>query len=130
MTHPTGTTGTQDAAFAIEALVARLLVIGTYVAVALVLAGVFGMLLTGVDPMAHGARPTFDLGRVPGDLLALRPQGFLWTGIVTVMALPIGRVVVAGFGFLAARDRRLALVSLLVLLVVLASIAAALVLGG
>jgi hypothetical protein len=42
-----------------------------------------------------------------------------------VLALPLGRVVVAGGGFLAARDHRLAHVSLAVLLVVLGSIAAA-----
>ena len=38
---------------------------------------------------------------------------------------PIGRVIVAGVGFLTAHDRRMALISLLVLLVVLASIVAA-----
>ena len=63
-------------------------------------------------------------------MLALQPAGFLWAGIVLVIALPIGRVVVAGVGFLAARDRRMALISLLVLLVVLASIVAAIGLEG
>jgi uncharacterized membrane protein len=115
-----------DAAVAIEAAIARLLTIGTYVAIALVLVGVLGMLAAGVDPLSHATPPSFDLARLPGDLVALRPEGFLWAGLVTVLALPVGRVVVAGVGFLAANDRRLALVSLAVLLVVLASVVAAL----
>ncbi len=118
-----------DAALAIEAAIARLLIVGTYAAIGLVLIGVAGMLLTGVDPLAHGTPPAFDLGRLPGDLLALRPEAFLWTGLVTVLALPVGRVVVAGISFLGVGDRRLALVSLAVLLVVISSIIAALALG-
>ena len=128
---PTTPTRTRaDAALAIESTIARLLVLGIYLAMALVLIGVVGMLLAGVDPLAHGTPPGFDLGRVPGDILALRPEGFLWAGLVMVVALPVGRVVVAGVGFLGARDRRLALVSLGVLFVVLASVAAALLLEG
>jgi uncharacterized membrane protein len=115
-----------DAALAIESTIARLLVFGTYVAIAFVLVGVVGMFAQGVDPLAHGTPPGFDLGRLPGDLVALRPEGFLWTGLVTVLGLPVGRVVVAGIGFFAAHDRRLTLVSLAVLLVVLASVLAAL----
>jgi uncharacterized membrane protein len=118
-----------DAA-AIEALIARLLVVGTYLAMGLVLLGVIGMLLTGVDPLHHGTPPPFDLAQIPADLVALRPEGFLWLGIGTVIALPIGRVIVAGVGFLATQDRRLALVSLGVLLVVTASIVAAIGLEG
>lgn len=122
--------GTRDAALSIEAAIGRLLIGGTYVAIGLVLVGVAGMLLTGVDPLVHGTPPGFDLGRIPADVVALRPEGFLWAGLVTVLALPIGRVVVSGVGFLAAHDRRLALVSLAVLLVVLLSIVTALGLEG
>ncbi|MEI7743511.1 MAG: DUF1634 domain-containing protein, partial [Chloroflexota bacterium] len=110
------TPGRADVAFRMEAAIARLLIIGTYAAMALTLAGVVLTFASGTDPLAHGAIPTFDLGRIPGDLLALRPEGFLWAGVLTIVALPIGRVVVAGVGFLAARDMRLALVSLLVFL--------------
>jgi uncharacterized membrane protein len=122
---PPAAAGSRDPGPAIETLVARLLVLGTWAAVGLVLAGVLGMLLTGVDPLDHGERPEFHLGRIPADVLALRPTGFLWAGLVTVLLLPIGRVVVSGIGFLVARDRRLALVSLAVLVVVIVSIAAA-----
>jgi uncharacterized membrane protein len=119
-----------DAAYALETVVARLLVAGTWLAMGLVLVGVVLMLVTGVDPLAHGAVPPFDVARIPSDIVALRPEGFLWAGIVLIIGLPIGRVIVAGVGFLAAGDRRLALVSLLVFLVVVVSIGAALGLEG
>jgi uncharacterized membrane protein len=113
-----------------EATIGRLLVAGTWIAMALIAAGVVLTLTTGIDPLDHGAIPPFDLGSIPGAILALRPEGFLWAGIVLVIALPIGRVAVAGLGFVAARDWRLALISALVLLVVLVSIAAATALEG
>lgn len=119
-----------DAAPGLETVIARLMTTGTYLAMGLVLVGVAGMLLAGVDPLAHGTPPAFDLGRIPGDLVALRPEGFLWAGIIVVMGIPIGRVVVAGLGFLRVGDRRMATVSLAVLLVVGASILAALGLEG
>ena len=116
---------TRQTAYAIESLVARILVVGTWVAVGLILIGVLGMIASGIDPMAHPPVPAFDLAAIPGDLVALRPAGFIWTGILVVMALPIGRVVVAGAGFFAAGERRLALISALVILVVGLSIVAA-----
>ena len=127
MTTSTGRTS-NEATFAIEVLVARLLQVGTYVAIGLVLIGVVGMQLAGIDPLALEVPPPFDLKAIPAQMLALEPIGFLWAGLVLVLCLPIGRVVVAGVGFLAAHDRRLALVSLAVLLVVLGSIISATVL--
>jgi uncharacterized membrane protein len=121
---PAGTTR-NAAADDMETLIGRLLVAGTWLAMGLVLVGLGLMLATGVDPLAHGGVPAFDPAAIPADVIALRPQGFLWAGISLIVLLPIGRVVVAGLGFLAAREPRLALVSLLVLLVVLISIAAA-----
>jgi hypothetical protein len=46
------------------------------------------------------------------------------------MSMPVARVVVSGLGFSAAGNRRLALVSLLVVLVLAASVVAAQGLGG
>jgi uncharacterized membrane protein len=127
VTTPTGRTS-NEATLAIEVLVARLLQVGTYVAMGLVLIGVVGTQLAGIDPLALDVPPPFDLKAIPAQMLALEPIGFLWAGLVLVLCLPIGRVVVAGVGFLAAHDRRLALVSLAVLLVVLGSIISATVL--
>ena len=117
--------GARQAATGIETLVARILVVGTYVAVALILVGVVLMLRAGIDPLAAGAFPPFDLSSIPGEIRDGDPTGFIWAGIVLVMALPIGRVVVAGAGFYAAGSRRLALVSALVVLVVTLSVVAA-----
>jgi len=132
-----GATGTMEASPAsgadtarrLESAVARLLTIGTRIAVSLVLIGVVLMLAAGVHPLTatFGA---FSLAAIPGDLVALRPEGFLWTGLLVVMAMPVGRVVVSGFGFFGAGDRRLALVSLLVVLVLTVSVIAAQGLGG
>ena len=119
-----------DAAPGIETVVARLLTVGTYLAIGLVLVGVVGMLRDGIAPLDHVAFPPFDLRQIPAEMLALEPAGFLWAGIVLVMCLPIGRVIVAGIGFFRVGDRRLALVSAGVVLVVFASIAAAIGLGG
>jgi uncharacterized membrane protein len=117
-------------AAALEVTIGHLLVAGTYLAMSLMVVGVVLMLAKGVDPLAHAAFPPFKLTAIPGQMLALDPIGFLWAGVVTIVALPVGRVVVAGLGFLAAGDRRLALVSLAVLAVVLVSVAAALGLEG
>ena len=119
-----GTSAATSAAEALEAAIGRLLVVGTWAAMALVLAGVLLLLASGMDPLTDEI-PPFDLRAIPSQVLALEPVGFLWAGIVLVILLPIGRVVVAGLAFVAARDWRLALVSFLVLLVVLVSIGAA-----
>jgi uncharacterized membrane protein len=63
-------------------------------------------------------------------MLALRPAGFLWAGLTVLVVLPIGRVLVSGAGFLAAGNRRLALVSALVIAVIAVSVVAALGLRG
>ena len=109
----------------IEALIARLLVVGTYVAIGFVLVGVVLMLGHGIDPLVHATAPAFDLAAVPSQIAALAPEGFLWAGLVTVLCLPIARVIVAGLGFARVGDRRLALVSVMVVLVIVVSILAA-----
>jgi uncharacterized membrane protein len=127
-TVPRSTERERETAARIESLAARLLTWGTRIALALILVGVVGLIVTGVDPITAIA-PGYSLGAIPGQLLALEPQGFLWAGLTVLIALPIGRVVVSGAGFLAAGDRRLALVSALVILVIIVSVVAALGLG-
>ena len=124
-----GATGS-EVAFAMEAAIGRLLLAGTWLAMALLAVGIALTLATGVDPLNHGGIPSYSLASLPAAVVALKPEGFLWAGVTLLIALPIGRVIVGGIGFLAARDLRLALVSLLVLLVVLVSVAAAIGLEG
>ena len=115
-----------DTAARLESLIGRLMVWGVYLAMTLIAIGIALAAVQGIDPLARGLEPALDPAGILGAMLALRPEGFLWAGIVLILAIPIGRVVVAGVGFLATGERRFALVSLLVLLVVLVSIVTAL----
>ena len=126
---PRVSASTRETAMRIESLAARLLTWGTRIALGFVFVGVLGILATGVDPITT-AIPPYSLAAIPGQVLALEPVGFLWAGLTLVVGLPLGRVVVSGAGFLAAGDRRLALISGLVLLVIAVSVVAALGLGG
>ena len=101
----------------IERLIGRVLVWLTYVSVALLVVGVILMFVNGISPL-DGA-PTFDPGAIPRDLPGLHPLGFLWLGLMVVLAAPIARVVLAGIGY--ARDRQWVMV--LVALGILAVIA-------
>lgn len=129
--RPEGTSPSMaDTAARLETIAARLLTWGTRLALGLILVGVLLMAATGVDPLAVRAFPPYSLPAIPGQLAALRPEGFVWAGLTLLVALPLGRVVVSGAGFLRAGDRRLALVAVLVLLVIAASVVAALGLEG
>jgi uncharacterized membrane protein len=114
----------------VDSLIGRLLTIGTWAAIAVILAGVAAMLLAGIDPLGVATAPGFILASIPADLVALRPEGFLWAGLLLVISLPVARVAVAGLGFFLAGERRLAAVSAAVLLVILFSVLAAVGLEG
>ncbi len=109
----------------LEVFISRLMVWGVYAAMALISIGIVLAGLAGIDPLARGLAPALDPAGIVSSMLALQPEGFLWAGIVLILAIPIGRVVVAGVGFLATGERRFALISLLVLLVVVISIVTA-----
>jgi uncharacterized membrane protein len=109
----------------VEALVARVLHLGTLAAMALLLIGVVLMLASGVDPLLAETVP-FDASTLVGDILALRAAGFLWLGIVLVIVLPIGRVALELAGATARRDRPMTLISGGILVVVLIAIGIAL----
>jgi uncharacterized membrane protein len=109
----------------LEVFIGRLMVWGVYAAMALISIGIVLAGLAGIDPLARGLEPALDPVGIVSAMLALQPEGFLWAGIVLILAIPIGRVVVAGVGFLATGERRFALISLLVLVVVIISIVTA-----
>lgn len=101
----------------LELAIARLLNLGAMVSVALLAAGVLLLVLAGrspLDPVDHAV----DFGRIPADLVALRPEGFLWLGLLAVIATPTSRVIASLLGFAVARDRTMALVSAGVLAVI------------
>lgn len=100
----------------LEGRVAVLLRLGTYVAVWLIMCGVILMLAGGRSPLDPA--PAFDPTRIVDDLIALQPAGFLWLGLLVVLATPAARVAVSVAGFVRAGEPRMAGVAVLVLLVI------------
>jgi len=100
----------------LESTIARLLSIGTYISIALVVAGVLLLLSSGASPLDPA--PGFDLGRIGADLAAGRPEGFLWLGIVGLILTPAARVVAALVGYARSGERPMVLVSILILVVI------------
>lgn len=117
-----------DPADRIEITIARVLGIGALVAVVLLAVGVALMVASGIDPEAV-TFPALDPARLVGDLLALRPEGFLWAGLVVVIATPVARVIGELMGFAMRGDRAMALVAAGILVVIGLSVAAAMVTG-
>lgn len=107
----------------VETFLGRLLVLMTYLSVVLLAIGVGLMFIAGISPL-DGA-PPFDAGSIPGDVIALRPTGFLWLGILAVLVTPIARVIVAGISFARARQWVMVLVAAGILVVIAASVASA-----
>jgi len=107
----------------VEQRIARLLNVGTLVAIVLVLIGVVMMLIQGIDPLqATGAtdpRATFSL------LAVGNPAGLIWLGTFVVVSLPIARVLVALVGFVREGDRPMALIAVAIVAVIALSIAIA-----
>ena len=110
-----------DAVDPIESAIARVLGVAALVAVGLLGAGVVLMILGGIDPTA-ATFPPFDLAQLIPDILALRPEGFLWAGVVVVIATPIVRVIGELIGFSLRREHGLALVAGGILVVVALSV--------
>jgi uncharacterized membrane protein len=116
-----------DPSASLEHTIARLLTIGTYLSIALLVIGLGLRLATGSGPSAG---PAFDLTRLVTDLLGLKPEGFLWLGLVVVVATPAARVVASLVGYLRRGEPRMAIVAALILLVIAASVALAVGLEG
>jgi uncharacterized membrane protein len=106
----------------LEARIARLLTMGTYASIALIVAGTLGFLAAGRSPLETA--PGFDLTRLPADLANLRPAGFLWLGLLGVIATPAARVVAALVGYARLGELRMAAVAALILVVIAAGVAA------
>jgi len=101
----------------VEARIARLLTVGTRLAVGLLTAGSLLLVAAGISPLAEDW-PPLDLRALPTDLLALEPAGFLWLGLLVTIATPLLRVGAATLGFGRAGERQLAALGIGVLVVV------------
>ena len=107
--------------------IGRLLIALTYVGTALLVVGVLLMVANGIPPTSGG--PSLDLASIPDDLVALRPAGFLWLGLLAVLATPITRVIAAAVGFALAGDRQMVVVAVATLVVIGVAIGSAVALG-
>jgi uncharacterized membrane protein len=107
--------------------IGRLLIVLTYIGTALLVVGVLLMVANGIAPSSGG--PSLDLASLVGDLVALRPAGFLWLGLLAVLATPITRVVAAAVAFWLAGDRRMVAVAVAILVVIGVAIGSAVALG-
>lgn len=113
---------TAPARHLLETRIGRLLGAGTLTAVGLLALGTLLLLVGGGSPL--DAAPAFDLGHLAADLAALRPAGLLWLGLAVVIATPVGRVAAALIGYLGTRERAMAAIAALILLVIAAGVVA------
>jgi uncharacterized membrane protein len=112
----------------LDRTIARLLTVGTYVSIALLALGVGLMAAAGLSPLDGG--PDFDPSRLAADLAALRPEGFLWLGLIAAIATPSARVAASFVGYLRRGERAMAGVSVLILGVIALSVLLATVTEG
>ena len=110
-------------AIAAERRIGRLLIAITYLSVVLLAIGVVLLLGGGTSPMAGG--PALDATAIGAQLVRLAPAGFLWLGLLVVIAAPVARVILAGFVFLRDGDRVMAGVALAILAVLAVGIVVA-----
>ena len=104
----------------LEPALARVLQAGTYLSIGLVTIGSALLIGGGGSPLAGG--PQLWLPRLSGDLIAARPEGFLWLGILGIVTTPALRVVGAMVGFWRRGERAMAGVAVLILAVVAAGV--------
>jgi uncharacterized membrane protein len=111
----------------LESALARVLTFGTYASMALVAIGLVLLVAGGGSPLDPG--PPLRLATLGADLVAGRPDAFLWLGILAVVGTPALRVVGALVGFWRGGERRMALIAVLILAVVGLGVVAGLVTG-
>lgn len=103
-----------------ERTIGRLLIAVTYAATALLAVGVALMLASGIAPLSGG--PRLDVGSLIGDLASIQPAGFLWLGLIVVIATPITRVAAAAVAFARAGEQRMVAVAVGIVAVIAVSI--------
>ena len=105
----------------LEHRIARLLTVGTLASVAFLAVGAILAAAAGTSPLLP---PTaFDPARIIDDVVALRPTGFIWLGLLGTLATPASRVVAALVGYLQQGEQAMAVISGLILVVIAAGVA-------
>jgi uncharacterized membrane protein len=109
----------------LDLVVARILNIGTVIAVTIMAVGVVLMAAQGISPLAQPF-PPLNVTAIPSQIAALEPAGFLWLGLIAMIATPILRVVLSLAGYIRTGERRMAWISLGTLGVIALSVVIAL----
>jgi uncharacterized membrane protein len=112
----------------IDARIARILAVGTRIAVALLAIGSVLLVIGGTSPLADGW-PPLDVASLPAGLVALEPAAFLWLGLIVTIATPLVRVAASTWSFGRAGEPRMAALGAAVLVVIALAIVAGLAAG-
>jgi len=101
---------------AAERRIGRLLIAVTYLSVGLLTIGVALLLGAGVSPLAGG--PRLDLTSIGSAIAGLDAAGFLWLGLLAVIAAPISRVVLAAVAYARSDDWQMVAVAVAILAII------------
>lgn len=127
-----GSSGSGDVSAAgsggLDLVVARILLYGTYLSVLLIAIGVVLMLAAGISPLDDA--PPLDVSAIPADIVALDPAGFLWLGLLAVIATPSARVIASLVVYARGRDWQMVAVSVGIITVIATSVLLAVGLEG
>jgi uncharacterized membrane protein len=110
-------------AYAAERTIGRLLIAITYISVGLLVVGFALMIVNGISPLDAG--PPLDIAALGAQLVALDPAGFLWLGLLAVIAAPVGRVIVAAVSYGRDRDWTMVAISIAILAVIVVGVVTA-----
>lgn len=111
----------------LDAAIARVLMVGTYISVALIAIGVALMVANGISPL--DPPPPIAPGDVAASIGRVRPEGILALGLVALILTPSARVTASLVGYLSDGERTMAIISLAILGVIALSVVLALGLG-
>ncbi len=112
----------------LDSRIARVLMAGTYLSIALVGVGVVLMVVNGISPLDPA--PPLSVGDLLAALGRVRPEGLLALGLVAIVFTPTARVVASLIGYLQDGERRMALIAAGILGVIALSVVLALGLEG
>jgi uncharacterized membrane protein len=104
----------------LDRTVGRLLSIGTYASVLILAIGCVLLFVNQIDPIAGG--PPLEPRLIVDDIVHLRPAGFIWLGLLALLATPVFRVIVSLGGFVSRGERTMAIVATLILVVIALSV--------
>ena len=113
----------EAARVAAERQIGRLLILLTYLSVALLVLGVVLLLAAGISPTDGG--PGLDPAKLLPEVVALGPAGLLWLGLLAVIATPISRVIAVAVAYGRAGDWSMVGIALGILAIIAVGIATA-----